>query len=744
MSLGKFDILVRPSSDEEYFVQEICYERKKVALVSSSDWFKPKFQYKKAIVKSFEDIESELKAGTLIQNGCLSLPPMMLKTDKWFQYSGHEKWLTIRDKNLDIIKPIIRNKKLWFDYIFGESISEKNGDTSEESISEKIKNISKDKSVHVGQIRRLLNRLLTFGGVDNALLPISYKKCGNRAVYKAPEDGQSKRGRKTRINSHGQVVPVNSKARPITTQDKLNILTLLDERKITNREEFKKFSLDELFDEFQERFESHIIVRTTANGDEYYNWLFDEKDRISKGMFYHHARKLLENKDISKLQHGELNYQKDHKVKTRLARDGIIGPGYCYAIDATILDIYVRYPYNPQIKTCGRPVLYLVVDVWSTCIVGYYIGFHGPDWVGAAEALYHACINKSEWAKSIGWTLAEGRWPCHHVPRRVFGDNGAEYSDFNIKAMLLGELGIDMMDYAPIFRGDAKSIVERKFGVLNNDFLHFQPGYVHKQQLRDLPHPANNAVWDYRSLVIAIGRRIVFHNNTSNRLKRMNFIMAKNYSGITPKALFTMGMEREMGGGRIITDKARLRFAFLREEDATVTDNCVLHSGLEYEYPEGYEKGIYAKAKDGNYKIPVRITNATTNYIWHRDDDGKIVELKLKDEDHWARNQLREAVMDRMEEFVDEAYELEQFKARENMQLRFEEALDIKVNSAQILDHPTRKSIPSDVKEAKDAMAAMNHNKISKMIREDLETNKSSAPDPSSFYDIDDELAANY
>ncbi|MGH1462094.1 MAG: hypothetical protein ACRBB6_08665 [Neptuniibacter sp.] len=734
MNLGKFDLLKRPASGEEFFVLAICHETRRISLIRKSDWFQKNGQYKKAVVKTFNDLESELTAGTLVLDGICQWPEMMNKGDKWIEYAGKDKWLSHRDRNLRIIKSIIENEELWRKYIFGESISD-----------DILKIQEKHSEVCVGQIYRLLNRYATFGAKPNALLPISYAKCGNRTVYDKPEEGQSKRGRKTRVNRHGQQVPVRSNARPMTAQDKLNILKLLKEFKISNREQFKKFSYKKLFEEYQQRFECHIIIRSTLNGEEFYNWLFDEEDRISFGMFRDHLKKLLNHEEKLELQLGELNFKKDKAVKTGLAREGIIGPGDCYAIDATILDLYVRYPYNPKIKTCGRPILYLVVDVWSTCIVGYYIGFHGPDWVGASEALYHACINKSEWAKSIGWTLAEDKWPCHHTPRKIFGDNGSEIvSEFNIKSMLHDELGIEMIDYAPIFRGDAKSVVERGFGFLNEDFTHFQPGYVHKQQLRDLPHPANDAVWDYRSLVIAIGKRIVHHNNHADRLKRLNFIMARKCSGITPQAIFNMGMEREMGGGRIIKDKAKLRFAFMREEEATVTGDCVKHAGLEYDYPEGYEKGIYGKAKfDGSYKIPVRITNATTSYIWHRDEDGNIIELKLKDADHWAQNQLREAVMDKMEEFADELYELEQAAMRENAQLRYEEAQARALNSAQILDHPYRKGIPSDVKESKAVMAAFNHSKIVQLIREDYGTNNP-IPKPTSFHDIDEELAANY
>ena len=734
MNLVERDIFKKSDGKTVFFVARVCHERQKVALIDQGSWFNQKSQYKKPVIYSFKDIKSQLNSGKLIADGCLQLPAMMLKTEKWLENTNKDKWLFQRDKNYRIIKSIVEDEDIFERYIFGDGITEE---------IQKIQSKFSIKSS--GVIYRILNRLITFGSIKNSLLPIAYKQCGNRVVYDKPDDNQIKRGRKTRKNRHGQIVGCKSKTRGITAQDKLNILKILKEFKITNTKAFKEFSMTKLFGEFQSKYQSHVILRSIGDEVIYYNWLHEEKDRISKQQFYYHVNSLLSDEELLKHKLGKLTFEKDKAVKIGLARDSVLGSGDCYAIDATILDIYVRYPYNPKIKSCGRPVLYLVVDVWSTCIVGYYIGFHGPDWAGAGEALYHACMNKSDWAKSISWDLDENAWPCHHVPRIIFGDNGAEYSEYNIKAMLKAEIGIKMMNYAAIFRGDAKSVVERKFGVINKTFLNFQPGYVHKATLRELPHAANNAVWDYRSLVIAIGKEIIFHNNNVNRLKLHNFIMSREGIGITPQAIYTAGMEREMGGGRIIKDLAKLRFAFLREEVATVHGDCVKHNGLEYEYPNGIERGVYGKAKyKGSYKIPVRITNATVSYIWHRDDDGNIIELRLKDVDHWAQNQRREVVMDKLEEYAEEVYELEQKALQERLQLNFDHTQAMAVNAAQILDHPARKSMPSDIKEAKLVMIEKDHNNIVQMIREGFKSDKLRYTDPSASNDIDDDLYANY
>ncbi|MEH6628192.1 MAG: hypothetical protein V7739_17250 [Motiliproteus sp.] len=734
MTFFERDILIASDSNEEFFIAAVCRKRRKLALVRKNDWFAKNSQYKKPDIFDFEAIESKLKSGKLSPNGCLALPAMMLKTDRWIENSGKDKWTLLRDRNYKTIQPIIEDNDLWSRYLFGESIAEE------------IKEIQQKLAIKSsGTIYRLLNRYVTFGSIKNSLLPISYRLCGNRTVYDKPEDNPIKRGRKTRINRHGQLEPCLSKSRGITTQDKLNILQVLKEHEINNRKEFKQFSLEKLHQSYQDKFESHIIIRTGEHGDDVYPWLFDEENRISKQQFYYHVSQLLSDEELLRLKLGRITFEKDKAVKTGLARDGIIGPGYCYAIDATVLDIYIRYPYNPRIKSCGRPILYVVVDVWSTCIVGYYIGFHGPDWVGAGEALYHSCINKNQWAKSIGWDLEEGAWQCHHVPKIIFGDNGTEYSEYNIKSMLEAEIGIKMMSYAPIFRGDAKSIVERIFGILNNTFIDFQPGYVHKEALRELPHAANDAAWEYRDLVIAIGKEIVHHNNNTDRLKLHNFVMARENIGITPQAIYDDGIKREMGGGRIIEDKSRLRFAFLREEEATVHGHCVTHQGLEYEYPNGEQLGIYGKAQFGkSYKIPVRITNSTVNYIWHRDDEGNIVELRLRDVDHWANNQLRENVMEKLEEYAKEAYRLAQQAQQERLQLNFEHDKALAISSAQVLKLPARKSMPSRVKEAKQVMAEMNHNEVVRLIRKDFEAGKLGRIEPTACQDIDEDLYANY
>lgn len=50
-----------------------------------------------------------------------------------------------------------------------------------------------------------------------------------------------------------------------------------------------------------------------------------------------------------------------------------IGPGSRYQIDATIGDVYLVSEYNRN-QIIARPIIYVVIDVFSRMITGVYVG----------------------------------------------------------------------------------------------------------------------------------------------------------------------------------------------------------------------------------------------------------------------------------------------------------------------------------------------------------------------------------
>lgn len=70
------------------------------------------------------------------------------------------------------------------------------------------------------------------------------------------------------------------------------------------------------------------------------------------------------------------------------------GPGYSWAIDSTIGDIFLRSSLN-RAWIVGRPIVYVIVDIWSTAVLGFYVCLTGPSWETAAISIFNSVCNPS-------------------------------------------------------------------------------------------------------------------------------------------------------------------------------------------------------------------------------------------------------------------------------------------------------------------------------------------------------------
>jgi transposase InsO family protein len=597
---------------------------------------KPKVYSKQALLKLIE-------SGSLNQE-YYELASELTFTDNTISNLGRSKWLKKRDKKWNFINHLC-TPKLIDKYLFGNGLNEEIKLTLEEY---------PERWQTTGAYYNAINRYITFGVTKNALLPFGLKNTGsNYKNFESCDSNVVKRGRGGKNNEFSR-----SKTRGITNRDKTNIVKVL---KYFSRVH-SKFTLKRAFEVYQEQYETHVLSRDSDEHQMRSYIPFELNKTISYDQFYHHAKKLLSRGDLLRLKVGNLNFEKDYKDRQGSAHDGVRGATHRYEVDATVLDIYVRYPFDARGRyTMGRPVLYLVVDVYSTLIVGFYIGFDGPNSDGVSQALVNACSDKVEFANRYGLEISENDWPAYHIPLEITTDNGSEFPDGLFESILKNVIGVIAINIAAVYRGDAKATVERKFGVINDQFIHYQAGSIFNVQ-RGVQHPSNHSLYDYDALVKIMITEVIYHNKSAERLKRFNWQCVVDDIDITPNALFLHSLKNDMAGGRPTTkdDNAKVRWAFLREEEATVRDTSVYFDGLEYHSPFASSAGWYARAKHhGRFKIPVKRVRDWCNSIWHKTEFGEYVELKLKNinnESPWLNGHW-EAVLHQLERHKDKIAE---------------------------------------------------------------------------------------
>lgn len=551
-----------------------------------------------------------------LERDTFTLPAEMTFSDETLIKKSRETWLKKRDAKWALIAPLT-DDAIIEEYLFGKGI----GAEVNNLIS-----IEGNRWKTAGAYYNALNRFICLGQTKNALLPIGLKNTGsNYLEFDDASDEVVKRGRGGKHNQFSL-----SKSRGITKKDKKNIKKVVAYFKRSGR----KLSFKHAFFMYQERFETHVIVRPDATGTKVRIYIpYDAAEILTYDQFYYHAKRAQSMSDLLRIKVGDLRFEKDFKSRQGKAWDGVLGATGRYEVDATVLDVYIRYPYDVEKRySMGRPVLYLVIDVYSTMIVGMHLSFSGPNWEGAAAALVNACSDKVAFAKQYGLSITHSDWPANHIPEEISIDNGNEYPNSMIESTLQNELGIKAINIAAVYRGDAKGTVEGTFNALNNKSIHFMPGSIFEDRRED-QHPSNDSFYDYDALMAELIEQMILMNKSANRAKRYNWQSARDGIDITPQALYLNSLKQSMHGGRpsLPGDEGRLWWAFLPEKTATVRDMSLYFNGLHYYSDYAAECGWFDIAKfQGRFHIPVKMLKNTTNKIWHKTDDGQYIEFQLQ------------------------------------------------------------------------------------------------------------------
>lgn len=122
--------------------------------------------------------------------------------------------------------------------------------------------------------------------------------------------------------------------------------------------------------------------------------ILQPEDKLpSFGQFKYWFNKELDLKDSITKRYGSRKYDLNYRPILGSSTQESFGPGSRFQIDATVADVYLVSEYKRE-WIIGRPVIYVVIDVFSRVITGIYIGLEGPSWLGAMMALSNTTMDK--------------------------------------------------------------------------------------------------------------------------------------------------------------------------------------------------------------------------------------------------------------------------------------------------------------------------------------------------------------
>jgi hypothetical protein len=281
-------------------------------------------------------------------------------------------------------------------------------------------------------------------------------------------------------------------------------------------------------------------------------------------------------------------YDNDIKALLSTSANLNIGPGGRYEIDATIVDIYLVSEHDPELIV-GRPTLYLVKDVFSRMVVGFYLGFENASWVTATLAMINAFCDKVDFCKSYGIDIAPEHWPSVGIPTGMMADKGE----------LLGHQADTLVDSLNIalsnsrsYLGSDKGGVERGFNTIQTSFKPYAKGIVepvngkkrlgHRYEL-----DAELNLTQFTKMVI----HIILNHNNGRAVKGYDFSPDMPFdSKSVPLQLWNWGIKNRTGK-LMYKDEKFVRLNLLPQEKGTLSDKGIKFKGLFYTCIEAIKAG---------------------------------------------------------------------------------------------------------------------------------------------------------
>jgi transposase InsO family protein len=455
----------------------------------------------------------------------------------------------IRDKNYELIKPIISEPEFYLPKVRSAYI---NKVVLEEKTTKK-------------NIYRLLRRYWQKGQSPNALIP-NYKNSGGKG--------------KKRI-----------------TDKKLGRPRVYSEGIGSSVDEFVEKLFRIAIDRYYLKENNNSVAYAHRRFQDMYKTYFPavvEAEIPTKWQLQYFFKR--EYGQIEKLQKRskEINYKKDIRPLSGTANIHVLGPGSRFEIDATIADIYLVSDSDRK-DIVGRPIVYMVIDVFSRMIAGFYIGFENPSYVAAMQALAMAMIDKVDYCKKYDMEIEHDHWPVTGLPDAILADRG-ELLGYQIESL---ECAFSVrIENTPPYRGDAKGVVERYFRTVQADFKPFAPGVVTENTVKkrggnDYRLDARLSIRDFTEIIL---ESVLFHNRFKHLSKYDRSADMPADLEITPLSLWNWGLQNRTGRLRSASEDA-LRVSLFPRVKGTLSELGLCVFGIYYTSQEILKRGWMHRGK---------------------------------------------------------------------------------------------------------------------------------------------------
>ena len=183
-------------------------------------------------------------------------------------------------------------------------------------------------------------------------------------------------------------------------------------------------------------------------------------ERPTYNQFYYYCKKHLTRDEIDIIKTSKQEQRNNKRLLIGSSRTDAHKPGWIVECDALESDFSIVSEKDPS-QSIGRPIVYMMIDVYSSMIVAISAAFENNSYIGLTNLMLNLMEDKSTFVKKYGMTFDSNMWASNFIPHEIRCDRG---SDFKSKkfAEICKRLGINLT-LEPGATGSYKGLIEQSF-----------------------------------------------------------------------------------------------------------------------------------------------------------------------------------------------------------------------------------------------------------------------------------------
>lgn len=311
------------------------------------------------------------------------------------------------------------------------------------------------------------------------------------------------------------------------------------------------------------------------------------------------------------------------------SRKDAIRPGWIVEVDALEVDVSIVSKIYPD-QAVGRPIVYFMLDVYSSMIVAASASFENNSMIGLTNLLLNLADDKTEYCRKHGFnTDAEKYWKSNFFPHELRCDRGSDFRSNKFEE-ICKRLGITRTLQTPGM-GSMKGIVEQSFHQFQSSFRPYleEKGLITQRYDSNHHREAMLDIDSFEQMLIAF---ILEHNRKSISNYPLSTEMIKDKVVPTPINLWEYGCKKQ-GAPTPITSANRTQFIFdlMPEANASLSRKGLTYKQLSYINSDPWLLAKMYDLQKKREKFQVRYDPRNVSYIYYIGKNNELCVASLND-----------------------------------------------------------------------------------------------------------------